>query len=174
MIEPATARRAAFWAEGWTTFNETAPARAAFSPWGDHSSMEIAMNKRTAIALAAAALLAGVSAASAAPMAGAKTESAKTHSAAMAPAPHDTLALTSAQRKAAWNDLYTGALNQKTPSGFNAAVGVTVPSNIVTAPVPAKAAAAVPALKPYKFAMVQKKLVIVNPNDGKIADVIAR
>jgi hypothetical protein len=31
-----------------------------------------------------------------------------------------------------------------------------------------------PALEPYQFAMLQKKLVIANPNDRKIADVIAR
>jgi hypothetical protein len=31
-----------------------------------------------------------------------------------------------------------------------------------------------PALEPYQFAMLQKKLVTANPNDRKIADVIAR
>jgi hypothetical protein len=127
------------------------------------------MKKRTAIALAAAALLAGISAASAAPTEGAKTPSPK-----MAPLASDTLTLSTAQQKTAWNDLYTGALNQKTPSGFSATIGAIVPHNIVTAPVTAKAANDVPALKPYKFAMVEKKLVIVNPSDGKIADVIAR
>ena len=39
---------------------------------------------------------------------------------------------------------------------------------------PAKAASDVPALKPYNFAMLQKKLVIVNPSDHKIAEVITR
>jgi hypothetical protein len=92
----------------------------------------------------------------------------------MAPPSSDTLTLTSAQRKKAWDDLYTGKLNQKTPSGFNATVGVALPSTIVTAPVTARAAGDVPALKPYKFAMVQEKLVIVNPSDGKIVDVITR
>jgi hypothetical protein len=101
-------------------------------------------------------------------------ESAKTPNAKMAPLASDTLVLSAAQQKTAWDDLYTGALNQKAPAGFNAAVGATVPSNIVTAPVTAKAASAVPALKPYTFAMVQNKLVIVNPDDGKIAEVIAR
>lgn len=127
------------------------------------------MKKPTSIVLAAAALLAGMAAASAAPMENANTPSAK-----MAPPASDTLVLSATQQKTAWDDLYTGALNQKAPSGFNAAVGATVPSTIVTAPVTAKAASDVPALKPYKFAMLQKKLVIVNPNDGKIAEVIAR
>jgi hypothetical protein len=126
--------------------------------------MEIAMKTQTSIALAAAVLLAGVSAASAAPLEGAK----------MAPAPHDTLTLSAAQRKTVWNDLYTGALNQKAPSGFTAKVGAVVPSSITTAAMTQKASGDVPALKPYKFAMLQKKLVIVNPNDHKIADVITR
>ncbi len=122
------------------------------------------MKTQTSIALAAAVLLAGVSAALAAPL-----ESAK-----MAPAPRDTLTLSSAQRKTAGNDLYTGALNQKTPAGFSAKVGAVVPSDVTTAAMTQKASGDVPALKPYKFAMLQKKLVIVNPNDNKIADVITR
>jgi hypothetical protein len=32
----------------------------------------------------------------------------------------------------------------------------------------------VPLLKPYDFAMVQKKIVIVNPSDKKIVEVITR
>jgi hypothetical protein len=47
-----------------------------------------------------------------------------------------------------------------------------VPKTVTTAPVNTKAAEAVPALKPYRFAMVQKKLIIVNPLDHKIAEVI--
>ncbi len=38
--------------------------------------------------------------------------------------------------------------------------------------VPSKAARDVPALRPYDFAMVQGKLLIVNPSDKKIAEVI--
>ena len=130
------------------------------------------MNKQSLIVIASAALLASISAASAAPQQNAKM--APPASAKMAPQPGDTLMLTTAQRKKAWDDLYTGMLNQKVPSGFSATVGTALPSNVVTAPVTAKAAGDVPALKPYKFAMVQKKLVIVNPNDGKIAEVITR
>jgi hypothetical protein len=86
----------------------------------------------------------------------------------------DTLALSDAQRQAAWQDLYMDSLNQSTPPGFDAAVGATVPNTIVIVPVTAQAGSDVPALKPYSFAMVQKKLVIVNPSNRKIADVIAR
>jgi hypothetical protein len=65
-----------------------------------------------------------------------------------------------------------GSLNQRTPADFSAKVGAVVPESIATTPVTARAARAVPALKAYDFAMVQKKLVIVNPSDRKIADVI--
>jgi hypothetical protein len=131
------------------------------------------MKARTTIALAAAALLAGISAASAAPPENGKMAPPPA-STKMAPPASDTLTLTSAQRKKAWDDLYTGTLNQKTPSGFEATVGAALPSTIVSAPVTARAAGDVPPLKPYKFAMVQKKLVIVDPSDGKIVDVITR
>jgi Protein of unknown function (DUF1236) len=87
---------------------------------------------------------------------------------------NDTLALSDAQRQAAWQDLYMDSLNQSAPPGFDAVVGATVPNTIVIVPVTAQAGSDVPALKPYSFAMVQKKLVIVNPSNRKIADVIAR
>jgi hypothetical protein len=116
------------------------------------------MKKQTPLALAAALLLAGVTAASAA---------------GMAPSAGHSLALSSAQRKTAWKDLYMGSLNQKTPAGFSAKIGAVLPKGVTVAPVTAKAARAVPALKRYDFAMVQKKLVIVNPSNRKITDVIS-
>jgi len=116
------------------------------------------MNKRTPIALAAALLLSGVTAAAAAGM--------------PQPSPSDSLSLSSTQQKTAWNDLYMPSLNQAAPSGFTVKVGATVPNGVTTAPVNTKAAEAVPALKPYRFAIVQKKLIIVNPSDQKIAEVI--
>ena len=116
------------------------------------------MKRRTPLALAAAVLLSSVTVASAA---------------TMLPTASDTLNLTHAQQETAWHDLYMGWLNQKVPSGFQASVGAVIPSEVTTAPVNSKAASAVPALKPYDFAMVQKKLVIVNPSDHKIAEVIA-
>jgi len=126
------------------------------------------MKTPTSMALAAALLLAGVSAASAAGM------QSSTAGTKMAPPVSDSITLSATQRKTAWKDLYTSSLNQKTPSGFTAKVGAVVPNSVTTAPVTQKAAAAVPALKPYKFAMLQKKLVIVNPKDRKIAEVITR
>jgi hypothetical protein len=125
-------------------------------------------NTQTAFALAAALSLAGISAASAATMPNA---SAATK---MAQPAGDSLSLSSPQQQTAWKDLYVKSLNQKTPSGFDATVGAVVPKDVTIAPVTHKAATDVPALKSYDFAMLQHKLLIVNPSDKKIAEVITR
>ena len=143
------------------------------------------MNKPSLAALSVAVLIAGISAASAGPamsrdnanapaakMRSDKTQSDKTQSANAAAQSGDTLTLSDAQRKTALQDLYMDSLNQDTPPGFDAVVGAKVPNTIVIAPVTAQAGSDVPALKPYSFAMVQRKLVIVNPSDRKIASVI--
>jgi Protein of unknown function (DUF1236) len=152
------------------------------SPEGRSCAQEIAMNKPSLAALSLAVLMAGVSAASAGPAMSrdnanapaAKTQSNKTQSTNAPAQSGDTLTLSDAQRKLAWQDLYMDSLNQNTPPGFDAVVGATVPNTIVITPVTAQAGGDVPALKPYSFAMVQKKLVIVNPSNRKIANVIAQ
>jgi hypothetical protein len=122
-------------------------------------------------AFAAAALVAGtVAAAAGSP----DTTSATTAAADATAQPAAALKLSDTQRKMAWQDLYMDSLNQETPANFNAVVGATVPNTIVIAPVTAQAGSDVPALKPFSFAMVQKKLVIVNPDSRKIANVIAQ
>jgi hypothetical protein len=143
------------------------------------------MNKPSLAALSVAVLMAGISAASAGPamsrdnanapaakMRSDKTQSDKTQSANDAAQSGDTLTLSDAQRKTALQDLYMDSLNQDTLPGFDAVVGAKVPNTIVIAPVTAQAGSDVPALKPYSFAMVQRKLVIVNPSDRKIVSVI--
>jgi Protein of unknown function (DUF1236) len=83
----------------------------------------------------------------------------------------DTLSLTSAQQKTAWNDLKSTA-KQTPPSGFDAKSGSVVPSALKLELMPSKAAKDVPSLRSYDFAMVQGKLWIVNPSDRKIVEVI--
>ena len=123
------------------------------------------MRKHISVALAAGLLVAGVSAASA----GGMSQSNSTSNSTMS---QDTLRLTSAQQKMVWNDLHGQATEQKAPSGFNATIGAIVPSTVKTEPVPSKAATSVPALKSFNFAMVNGML-IVNPSDKKIVDVIS-
>ena len=127
------------------------------------------MRKHLSVALAAGLLMAGVSAASAANM----SQPSSTPSSTMAQAASGTLSLTSTQQKTVWNDLHGQATEQKAPAGFNATVGAIVPSTVKIEPVPSKAATSIPALKSFDFAMVDGKLLIVNPSEKKIVEVIS-
>ena len=129
------------------------------------------MKAQTTIALAAALALTGAAAASAASSSPMAAPAAKT--AAAAPKPSDSLNLSSQQQKTAWRDLNRQALNQFGPSGFIVAEGTVLPQSMTTQAMPKKAAHAIPALRPYAFAVVQHKVVIVNPSDRKIAEVIS-
>ena len=86
----------------------------------------------------------------------------------------DTLDLSATQQKDIWKDLSRHATNQTAPSGFNATVGEAIPSGVSTYPLPRQARRDVPAVKPYRYAMTQDKVLIVNPNDKKIADVVQK
>jgi hypothetical protein len=167
---------AAFVRASWRLCNETSGAHTAFPIRGDFPMGDRQMKHKMSLALAAAVLLAGISSASAAgtmskASSGSAATSSKMSSSAMA---SDSLNLTSAQRKTAWSDISKTAAAQTAPKGFDAKVGVVIPSSIKTSPVPVTTASDVPALRPYSFAMLQKKIVIVNPNDKKIAEVITR
>jgi hypothetical protein len=86
----------------------------------------------------------------------------------------DTLDLSATQQKDIWKDLSRHAASQTAPSGFNATVGEAIPTGVSTYPLPRQAARDVPAVKPYRYAMLQDKVLIVNPRDKKIADVVAK
>lgn len=115
------------------------------------------MKTQTPLALAAALLLAGVTAASAAGMSQSSAS--------------DSLTLSSTQQKTAWNDL-NSKNTQSAPSGFTATTGSVAPDALTLKPMPSKAASDVPALQPYDFAMVNGNLLIVNPSDRTVAEVI--
>jgi hypothetical protein len=124
------------------------------------------MKNQASVALAAGLLVAGATAAAAASMSQSSPRSKMSGPAS------EALSLTSAQQKTAWADIMSKASKQNAPSGFHATVGSMVPSTIRIEPVPSRAATDVPALKSYDFAVVQDELLIVNPSDKKIADVI--
>jgi Protein of unknown function (DUF1236) len=85
----------------------------------------------------------------------------------------DTVILSAAQRKAVWNDLSKQASNQNA-SGFDAMTGTFVPSSVKIEPIPSKMTANNPELRPYNYAMVDHKLVIVDPTNKVIADVLTK
>jgi hypothetical protein len=115
------------------------------------------MKKKTALVSAAALLMYGVTMASA------------------ATAMHgtDTVILSAAQRSAVWKDLSKQAANQNA-SGFNARIGTFVPKSVKIEPMPSNVTANNPELRPYGFAMVGNKLVIVDPANKVIADVLTK
>jgi Protein of unknown function (DUF1236) len=130
------------------------------------NNKEFPMKTRSTIALAAAVtLLAGVSAASAADI-------PSSHS-GMAMKASDSLNLTSAQQKTAWNDLNNQGSNQSAPSDFTATAGSKVPNTVTIKAIPDKTVRAVSQLRPYDFAMVAGKILIVNPQDRTVAQVLS-
>lgn len=86
----------------------------------------------------------------------------------------DNLSLTTAQEKLAWRDLSTRAASQPAPSNFSASPGTTVPNDITLRPIPRKVASQLPTLKPYRYARLPNEILIVNPTDKKVVDVINR
>jgi hypothetical protein len=85
----------------------------------------------------------------------------------------DTVILSAAQRRAVWNDLSKQATNQNA-AGFDGTTGTFVPNAVKIAPIPSKVTANNPSLRPYDFAMVNHKLVIVDPSNKVIADVLSK
>jgi hypothetical protein len=82
--------------------------------------------------------------------------------------------LTDAQRQEIWQGVSKQATNERLPTGFKAAVGETVPGSIKMEPLPNDVSAAVPAPKPYDFAMLQNQVLIVNPSSKKIVDILSQ
>jgi Protein of unknown function (DUF1236) len=124
------------------------------------------MKKSASVAVAAVLLMSGVSVASAA--------SHMSNGSGKSAAASDRLELSSAQQKSIWNDISRHAAKQNAPSNFNAAVGTAIPAGVSTYPLPRRAARDVPVAKPYRYAMLQDRLLIVNPSDKKIADVVTK
>jgi hypothetical protein len=123
-----------------------------------------------------AALLAGGTALAMAnngPSANSKGTSGKPTSAATAMHGTDTVILSAAQRSAVWKDLSKQATNQSA-AGFDATIGTFVPNTVKIEPIPSKVTADNPSLRPYDFAMVDKKLVIVDPSNKVIANVLTK
>jgi hypothetical protein len=124
------------------------------------------MKRSASLVLAAVLALSGATAATAA------SHMSKTSK--MSKGASDTLTLSGGQQKSIWNDVSTHASNQSAPAGFNAAVGTAVPKDLSTYPLPRQAARDVPAAKPYRYAMTDNKVLLVNPSDHKIADVVTK
>jgi hypothetical protein len=130
------------------------------------------------LSVAAIALLAGVSVASAAGMSKSSTSKPATTGSASSmsqPVAKDSLSLSASQQQTAWKDISAQATKESAPASFTAKVGVAVPSELATHPVPVSTASKVPELRPYQYTLLSSnKLLIVNPSDKKIAEIITQ
>ena len=108
----------------------------------------------------------------------ASTSSAKSNKAGLSsglPVATDKVMLTSKQRREVWKDISILAAKEKAPSGFTAKVGASVPKGLTTYPVPVTTATKVPKLRPFHYAMLKNdKILIINPKDKKVAEIIIR
>ena len=80
--------------------------------------------------------------------------------------------LTGAQEQLLWQRIGRNASGTTAPSGLIAAVGATLPASVALHALPATVTRQVPAVRPYKYAMLGKALLIINPTDRIIVDVI--
>jgi hypothetical protein len=91
------------------------------------------------------------------------------------PVAKDSLSLSASQQQTAWKDISAQATKESAPASFTAKVGAAVPSDLATHPVPVSTASTVPELRPYQYALLNNnKLLIVNPSDKKIAEIITQ
>jgi hypothetical protein len=109
-----------------------------------------------------------------APMTKSSMSKSSTPMQSMAKMAKDHLSLTRRQQRTAWRDISKEATSQAAPQKFAASVGTTVPADISIQSVPAKVATRISKLKPYDYALLHGKLLIVNPTDKKVVDVIRR
>lgn len=124
------------------------------------------------VAATAVALASSVGIASAAEQG--STTSKTSEPSAMHATTKPALSLTSSQQKLAWKDVERSARAQKTPADFAPRVGATVPNDVALKPVPAALGRRVSVLKPYDYALLRHELLIVDPSDKKVVDVINR
>ena len=124
------------------------------------------------LSIAASNLLIGsIGAAVAADHSAMSRQSSMSSTASMA---KDTLSLMTAQEKLAWRDLNKQAASQSAPSHFSRLPGTMLLSNITLRPMPAKVASRLPTLKPHQYVRLPNEILIVNPTDKEVVDVINR
>jgi hypothetical protein len=85
----------------------------------------------------------------------------------------DDFVLTGAQEQLLWQRVGRNA-SSTTRSGLIAAASATLPASVALHAMPATVTRQIPAVRPYKYAMLGKTLLIINPTDRVIVDVITQ
>ena len=80
--------------------------------------------------------------------------------------------LTQAQRQTLYQSIVSTQKNQAAPIGFRVSIGGTVPPGIDLVPVPDTIVGLAPQLGRLEVAMIEKQVVLVEPQSRQIAAVI--
>lgn len=86
----------------------------------------------------------------------------------------DSLNLTAAQEHVLWQSIGKQNANMKAPSGFTASVGAVVPGSVTLRTMPSDVTGRIPTVEPFRYTVLAKKLLIVNPTDKKVVDIITQ
>jgi hypothetical protein len=87
--------------------------------------------------------------------------------------PRDSLYLNPSQQQIVRSGLGNSMASQIPPDAFSLpGVGAAIPPGVNTQAIPGNVAARVPALRPYQYTLVYGKVLIVNPKDHHVVEVI--
>lgn len=88
------------------------------------------------------------------------------------PSMASSVTLTPQQKQKIWQSL-ASASGQPAPAGFTASEGATVPQQVSLQPLPQSASADLPAnARDMQYAKMQDEILIVDPKDRKVVEVI--
>ena len=83
-----------------------------------------------------------------------------------------SIQLTPAQKSAIYNTVSKENVSAAPALNLRLAVGSELPASIELHPLPADALAEIPAIKPYRYTVVQKQVVLVEPRSRKVVEII--
>ena len=86
--------------------------------------------------------------------------------------PGGTLQLSAAQKTSLYQTVAKEKVKSPPPASFKPSLGASVPPSIELYSLPADFTAQVPAAKQYKYTVAQNQVVLVNPTNMTVVDII--
>ncbi len=83
-----------------------------------------------------------------------------------------SLQLSAAQKTSIFQSLTKDKVKSPPPANLQVTVGAQIPASIELYPLPANIVTEVPATKAYKYTVAQNQVVIVDPTNMKVVEVI--
>jgi hypothetical protein len=88
------------------------------------------------------------------------------------PAGVRNLKLTAAQKQTIYASISSQKQKETAPPTFNAAVGAVVPASVQLQQLPKTIVDLIPELKNYEYAMVANQVLLVDPNNKQVVEII--